>query len=145
MARREDHALRLVLSHMEFMEELSQEDHTILCDLPAPHGHIFVWLEGQLMEHGPMAWAVLQESIAGHDNETLIRKLMTGSHAQTEGDVAELRSELRDILDRLLIESLRQQENLLIQQAARDPSALERYKELQIRRVALENPKLSSS
>ncbi|MBF5006086.1 DNA primase [Diaphorobacter caeni] len=145
VAKREDHAVRLVLSHMEFLEELSHEDHTTLCDLPAPHGPIFVWLEGQLHEHGPVAWAVLQESLAGHEHEAKIRKLMSGSHAQTEGDMTELREELRGIVNRLLIDQLRRQENELIQQAARDPAALEKYKQLQIRRVALENPKLSST
>ncbi|QNP49500.1 DNA primase [Diaphorobacter aerolatus] len=145
VAKKEDHAVRLMLSHMEFLEDLSHEDHTMLCDLPAPHGPIFVWIEGQLHEHGPLAWAVLQESLTGHEYETKMRRLMTGSHAQTEGDVAELRTELRDILNRLLIDHLRRQENALIQLAGSDPAALTKYKELQNRRIALENPKLSSS
>ncbi|WP_313297093.1 DNA primase [Diaphorobacter sp.] len=144
VAKKEDHALRLVLSHMEFLEDLSLEDHTTLCDLPAPHGAIFVWLEGQLHEHGPLSWAVLQESLPGHEHEAVIRKLMSGSHAQTEGDVAELRGELGGILNRLLIDQLMRQENELIAQASRDPAALIKYKELQMRRKSLENPRSSS-
>ena len=46
---------------------------------------------------------------------------------------------------RLLIDNLRRQENELILLAGQDPAALEKYKELQNRRKALENPKLSSS
>ncbi len=144
VARREDHALRLVLSHMEFLEELTHEDHAILCDLPAPHGPVFLWLESQWHELGPQSWAVLQQSLAGHEHEALARRLMTGSHAQTEGDMHELRGELRGILDRLLIDSLRRQENELIKLASQDPNALQKYKELQNRRKTLENPKLSS-
>ncbi|MPM79158.1 hypothetical protein SDC9_126191 [bioreactor metagenome] len=70
---------------------------------------------------------------------------MTGSHAQTEGDVAELRGELRGILNRLLIDQLMRQEKELIVQASHDPAALIKYKELQNRRKALENPNLSST
>jgi len=137
-AGRGDHAVRLLLSHMEFLEELSHEDHATLCAQPAPHGPLFNWLEGHWHEHGPQAWAVLRESLRGHGCETLAVRVMTGSHAQTEGDAAELRSELRDLLDRMLIEDIKHQEKELIQQAAHDPSALERYRALQQRRQALQ-------
>jgi DNA primase len=137
-AGRGDHAARLLLSHMEFLEELSHEDHATLCAQPAPHGPLFNWLEGQWHEHGPLAWAVLRESLRGHDCETLALRVMTGSHAQTEGETAELRAELRDLLDRMLIEDIKRQEKELIQQAAHDPSALERYRALQQRRQVLQ-------
>lgn len=135
---RADHAARLLLSHMEFLEELSHEDHTLLCDQPAPHGALFVWLEGQLHEHGPQSWAVLRETLAGHECQTLAERVMTGSHAQTEGDEAELRAELRGLLNRMLIEAIKQQQNALIAAASQDPTAVERYRQLQERRRALE-------
>ncbi|WP_019700474.1 DNA primase [Paracidovorax oryzae] len=136
-AGRDDHAARLLLSHTEFLEDLSHEDHATLCALPAPHGPLFTWLEAQWHEHGPQAWAVLRESLRGHDAEALAVRVMTGSHAQTEGDSAELRSELRDLLDRMLMEDIKRQEKELILQAATDPSALEKYRALQQRRQAL--------
>ncbi|ABM31998.1 DNA primase [Paracidovorax citrulli] len=136
-AGRDDHAARLLLSHMEFLEDLSHEDHATLCAQPAPHGPLFTWLEAQWHEHGPQAWAVLRESLRGHDAEALAVRVMTGSHAQTEGDAAELRSELRDLLDRMLMEDIKRQEKELILQAATDPSALEKYRALQQRRQAL--------
>ncbi|AVT02117.1 DNA primase, partial [Paracidovorax avenae] len=136
-AGRDDHAARLLLSHMEFLEDLSHEDHATLCALPAPHGPLFTWLEAQWHEHGPQAWAVLRESLRGHDAEALAVRVMTGSHAQTEGDAAELRTELRDLLDRMLMEDIKRQEKELILQAATDPSALEKYRALQQRRQAL--------
>ena len=135
---RADHAARLLLSHMEFLEELSHEDHTLLCDQPAPHGALFVWLEGQLHEHGPLAWALLRESLRGHPCEALAVKVMTGSHAQTEGDLHELRAELRGLLNRMLIEAIKLQQNALIAAASQDPAAIERYRQLQERRRALE-------
>ena len=135
---RADHAARLLLSHMEFLEELSHEDHTLLCDQPAPHGALFVWLEGQLHEHGPQSWAVLREALAGHDCQVLAERVMTGSHAQTEGDETELRAELRGLLNRMLIEAIKLQQNALIAAASQDPAAIERYRQLQERRRALE-------
>ncbi|WCM91997.1 DNA primase [Acidovorax sp. NCPPB 2350] len=137
-ASRADHAARLLLSHMEFLEDLSHEDHATLCALPAAHGPLFTWLEGQWHEHGPLAWAVLRESLRGHGGEALAVRVMTGSHAQTEGDAAELRAELRDLLDRMLVEDIKRQQNLLIQQAAHDPAALAQYRALEQRRQALQ-------
>ena len=138
LASRADHAARLLLSHMQFMEELSHEDHSLLRHQPPPHGPLCVWLEGQLHEHGPQSWAVLREALAGHDSQALAERLMNGSHAQTEGDEAELRTELRDLLNRTLIDALKQEQNALIAAAAQDPTALERYRQLQERRRALE-------
>jgi DNA primase len=63
---------------------------------------------------------------------------MTGSHAQTEGDLQELRLELRDLLDRMLIDDIKAQQKILIAQATQDPSALERYRALEQKRNALQ-------
>ncbi len=145
LAGRSDHAARLLLSHMEFLEELSHEDQAALCCQPAPHGPLFLWLEGQLHEHGPQSWAVLREALAGHDCQALAERVMTGSHAQTEGDEAELRAELRGLLNRMLIDALKQEQNALIAAAAQDPSALERYRQLQERRRSLEGSGPGSS
>ncbi len=136
-ASRTDHAARLLLSHMAFLEELTHEDHTTLCALPAPHGPLFGWLEAQFHEHGPLAWAVLRESLREHECEALAVKVMTGSHAQTEGDLQELRMEMRDLLNRMQIEDIEEQQKLLMLQAATDPTALERYRELEQKRRVL--------
>ena len=135
---RADHAVRLLLSHMAFLEELAPEDHAALCALPPPHGPLFVWLEEQLHEHGAQTWALLRERLRGHACAPLAEKLMTGSHAQTEGDLHELRAELRDLLNRVLIEQIKAEESALIATASQDPAALQRYRELQARRKALE-------
>ncbi|RZJ55354.1 MAG: DNA primase, partial [Acidovorax sp.] len=136
-ASRTDHAARLLLSHMAFLEELTHDDHTTLCALQAPHGPLFGWLEAQFHEHGPLAWAVLRESLRDHECEALAVKVMTGSHAQTEGDLQELRTELRDLLNRMQIEDIEEQQKLLMLQAATDATALERYRELEQKRRVL--------
>ena len=137
-ASRTDHAARLLLSHMAFLEELTHDDHATLCALPAPHGQLFSWLEAQFHEHGPLAWAVLRESLREHECEALALKVMTGSHAQTEGDIQELRVELRDLLNRMQIDAIKEQQKLLVLQAEQDPTALERYRALDTKRQALQ-------
>lgn len=131
-ASRADHAARLLLSHMDFMADLSHDDHAVLCAQPAPHGTLFTWLEGQWHEHGPLAWAVLRESLHQHPCEALATKVMTGAHAQTEGEVSELRAELLDLLARMQLEQIEQQRNQAI--AAGD---IETYKTLEPRWRAL--------
>ncbi|PJI96978.1 DNA primase [Acidovorax sp. 69] len=138
-ASRADHAARLLLSHMAFLEELTHDDHTTLCAQPSPHGPLFTWLEALFHEQGPLAWAVLRESLRDHECETLAVKVMTGSHAQTEGDLQELRLELRDLLNRMQVEDIKEQQKLLVLQVAQDPSALERYRALEQKRNALQN------
>ncbi len=132
-ASRIDHAARLLLSHMQFLEGLSHEDHAALCAQPEPHGPLFAWLEGQLHEHGPQPWAVLREALRGHDCEPLAERVMTGSHAQTEGDEAELHAELRGLLDRMLIEEFKRQQQELVPRVTRDPAALAQYQALEQR------------
>ena len=110
---------------MGFLEHLAQEDHTALCAQPAPHGPLFAWLEAQFHEHGPQPWAVLRESLRGHECEAVAVKVMTGAHAQTEGDVAELRAELSDLLTRIQLEQIEKQRNLASAQ-----NDLNRFKEL---------------
>ncbi|MFY3384278.1 DNA primase [Paracidovorax sp. MALMAid1276] len=139
-ASRIDHAARLLLSHMAFLEELTHDDHASLCAQPSPHGPLFAWLEAQFHEHGPLPWAVLRESLRDHECEALAVKVMTGSHAQTEGDVQELRLELRDLLNRMQIEDIKEQQKLLVLQVQQDPSALERYRLLAEKRRILEQP-----
>ena len=54
-------------------------------------------------------------------------------------DPVESASELRNLLNRMLIERLKQQETQAIQDARTDPSALQRYRELQTRRLQIES------
>ena len=144
-ASRIDHAARLLLSHMAFLEDLTQEDHTTLCAQPSPHGPLFSWLEVQFHEQGPVAWAVLRETLRDHECEALAMKVMTGAHAQTEGDLKELRHELRGLLNRLQIEDIKAQQKLLVLQVAQDPSAMDRYRALEQKRKNLEQAAHSAS
>ena len=110
----------------------------MLCELPAPHGALFIWLEGQLQEHGNQPWVALREGLRGHDLEELALRLM-GNHELDAPELAqESNQELRQLLDRMLVERLKAQETEAIDAARRDPNALVRYRELQARRRQLE-------
>jgi DNA primase len=68
-ASREDRVLRLLLTEPDSWDRLSAEEHHLLLGLPAPHGPLFVWLEGQMHDHGPQPWAALREGLRGHPHE----------------------------------------------------------------------------
>ncbi len=135
---RADHAARLLLGHMAALDLLSAEDHSMLCELPEPHGTLFVWLEGQLHEHGAQPWAALREGLRGHQQEQLAVQLMTGYEFGPIDETDATLAELRNLLNRMLVERLKVQETQAIQEAKADPSALIRYRELQTRRRQLE-------
>lgn len=135
---RADHAARLLLGGMTMLDRLSAEDHTMLCELPAPHGPLFVWLEGQLHEHGTQSWMTLREGLRGHPDEELALRLMSDHEMDGATSADSSFAELRDLLDRMLIERLKSQETEAIQRADTDPSALKHYRELQTRRRQIE-------
>lgn len=143
-ASRADHAARLLLANMALWEGLSGEDHAMLCALPAPHGPMFVWMESQFHEHGPLGWSALQAEMQPQPFAEEAGRWMQQQalHAGAEGaapDVAESRQELRQLLNLMLIDRLKQLETeaLAQAQAGEDPQALQRYKSLYERRREL--------
>ncbi len=156
-AARADHAARVLLSDMSIWETLSSEDHNLLCDLLPPHGPLFAWLDHQHHEHGPQAWGALREGLRGQEFEDLALRVMATAFAPELDDNGnpppdtptlealslEAQRELRGMLNRMLIENLKLQETQAIEAAKDDPSALARYRGLQIRRRELEMAQLS--
>jgi len=125
-ASREDRVLRLMLTDSQSWEKLSGEEHVLLSELPAPHGPLFVWLEGQLHEHGPQPWAALREGLREHPQEKHAIDQISQLPEGIECDWDEVRS----ILDQLL-KLKRQQEMVdLLPRVMTDPAARQRYEEL---------------
>lgn len=154
-AGRADHAARVLLTHPELWEQLSTEDHNLLCELAPPHGPLFVWLDHQHHEHGPQPWGILCEGLRAHESEDLALRVVASAFTPLHDDAGqpvpdtatpeaqrkEAQGELRGILNRILIESLKAQETEAIAAAKDDPTALQRYRHLQARRRELEaNP-----
>lgn len=145
-ASRADHAARLLLGHMHALDGLTPEDLQILAQQPAPHGDLFRWLEAQWLEAGPQPWAALQVGLQDQAALPLALRLMApegpAEPARPEDPApaaADVRQELRDLLDRLLIEHLKAEETRAIERAQQDPSALSDYRALQTRRRAIES------
>lgn len=141
LATRADHATRILLAHSGLWETLSGEDHALLCELPAPHGPLMAWLEGQLHEHGPLAWGALREELIGHDAEDLALRLMadpTIASTPASEVLGESDAELRGLLNRMLVDRIKEQETLAIAASTTDPTALERYRALHARLLQLE-------
>ncbi|MGY8903603.1 MAG: DNA primase [Burkholderiales bacterium] len=134
-ASRADHAARLLLGHSAHWPSLSHEMQALLCELPAPHGPLFVWLDAQLHEHGPLPWAALREGLAAHPAQPLTLRLMDSAQQLAVNESADNTSELHDLLNRLLKEHLQAQQTQAIAS-----SDLPRYRELQSRLQALDPP-----
>ena len=136
--RRPDHAARLLLAHSHLWDQLSSEDHALLCALPGAHGELLSWLEAQLHEHGPLPWGALHDALQEHPALGLAHKLMTGSDLLPTEDHGEALAELRNLLKPMLIEQLKAAETAALAAAPTDPEAQQRYRELLARRKALE-------
>jgi DNA primase len=130
--------VRILLDNMAALGTLSTEDHHLLCNLAPPYGPLFIWLDAQFHEHGAQPWVALREGLQGHKSESLAYKLMTEQDLGKEDDAQEAIGELRHLLNRMLIDQLKQDETLAIEAAKSDPHALQRYREFQARRLALE-------
>ncbi len=125
-ASREDRVLRLLLTEPQSWDRLNGEEQVLLSSLPVPHGPLFTWFESQLHEHGPQPWAALREGLRGHANETHAMAQISQIHEGIEGDWAEVRS----IIDQLLKLARQQEMKELAARAGSDPEAMQRYKEL---------------
>ncbi len=137
-ASRADHAARLLLGNMAAWDTLSTEDHSMLAELPEPHGVLFAWLESQLHELGAQPWGALREGLRGQPFEALALRVMTALELPLPEEHLEEAQELRQLLNRMLIERIKAQETLAIRAAGTDPTALDRYRALQTRRRDLE-------
>lgn len=143
-AARADHVARILLGNMAAFETLTNEDLALLCGLETPHGPLFVWLQAQYHEHGVQPWVALRAGLAQHASQTYALQLMSGLEMLDDNAQAlsyqstEANDELRQLLNRMLIEQLKIDETAAIQAAKTDPSALHRYREFQTRRLALE-------
>ncbi|MDG1109939.1 MAG: DNA primase [Burkholderiaceae bacterium] len=135
---RADHVARIVLTHPEAWGWLSTEEQHLLAELPVPHGPIFTWLEAQWHDRGPQPWAALQAGIGGEPFAAHAMKLVAQSDTLGSENEGETQAEFRQLLRRMLIEHLQEQERMAIQQAENDPKALSRYKAIQTRRMALQ-------
>ncbi|WP_418320414.1 DNA primase [Piscinibacter sakaiensis] len=128
-----DQAIRMLMLHSDWWEQLPADDHDLLHAMPAPHGEVIAWLERQIAEHGPMSWAELEQAQAAADPP--LPEVATVPRAALEDELSF--SDLRRVLDGLRIEQLRERQNELIGRISSDAAARSQWQELDLRRKAL--------
>ena len=126
-------ALRLLLLHSDWWQQLTSDDHELLHGLPAPHGELFAWRERQVGDRGAASWAVLEAALAEHEHAGTARDAMS---AMAIEDVVTA-DDLRTVVQRLWIGRLSVEAAALAEQAASDPEALRQLKPVRERLDAL--------
>ena len=121
---RGDRALQIVLSDPAAWEKLSHDDHQLLCELAAPHGPLFSWLDSQVHDHGPQPWPALREALRDHEFEAFAVGQVEKVFADIENDPQELRQILALERERRNSEEMKE----LSARAPADPQAYERLR-----------------
>ncbi|MDT8991214.1 DNA primase [Curvibacter sp. APW13] len=117
---------------------LSNEDHAMLCAMEEPYGAFCAWLEGQLLTQGNLDRATLLEALPAQSSFYASASVWSQQVTQSTLAEADTLAELRDVLNRMLVDRLKELETQAIASAGQDPQALPRYRELQMRRRQLE-------
>ena len=118
---------------MPLWESLPPATQAMLCELPAPHGPLFAWLDAQYQEYGALGWGALQESLPAAPGGTEALALVKRFQAmELHPSSQETQTELRSVLKRLELDEL----GRAIEEAIRTQD-IERFKTLDARRTAL--------
>ncbi len=123
---RADRALQILLADAQAWGRLSNDDHHLLCELGAPHGPLFAWLDARMQDQGPQPWPALRQELQGHAHEAYAQGLMARLPAAIEADPGELGHILALERQQRRAEEMK----ALSARAATDPQAYERLREL---------------
>jgi DNA primase len=96
---------RIVLRNSAVWAELTDEDHHVLCELQAPLGDLFSWIDSGFHDQGGLPWAALQIALEGQPFSELARRVIafdsmqpsTGGSEAEEIGVPELKKAMRGI------------------------------------------------
>ncbi len=124
-----DLALRLLLRHSDWLERLSGADQTLLHELGGTHGLAVAWLERQLMEHGSMTWGALDPLLDEEPWGVVARAWVRAAVVDEEQGF----DDLRLVLHRMWIATLRQDMEALIAEGHTEREQLQRISALDAR------------
>jgi len=119
-------AVQMLFGHPEYWDQLSTDEHELLHGLPAPYGPLVAWLERDHSEHGPRPWAILSHALREDPALGEESLAIADGDADPEATYFDFRRAVDTILDR----ELKARTQQLIAQAASDPAALVRYREV---------------
>jgi DNA primase len=80
---------RLLLSHSIWWEDLTHEDHEVLCGLEGECAALFRWIDSQVHDHGPQPLAALQAGLEGQPFQALAAELIALETMQPLGRVVD--------------------------------------------------------
>ena len=123
-----EQAMRMLMLHSAWWDELTTEDHELLHALPSPLGDLCAWLERQLAEHGTTPWAALAEGLVGNPLETTVQALITDAALGDEMGVGDLQR----VVDQLWERKLEAERARLSEIAHTNPEARQRWREVDL-------------
>ena len=132
-----DLAVRMLLRHADWWDQLAADDHQLLHTLGGEHGALVTWLEQQITDQGAQTWAALDEALQGHELEAAARRIVDPASLEDRHDL----DDLRRVLHRLWEADLNAQIRELIGQGVSERGQLDRIADL--RRRADEHKQLA--
>jgi len=137
-----EHIARIVLRNSQIWELLTDADHHVLCELPAPLGDLFSWIDVDFHEHGGRSWAVLQLGIQDQPFVPLVAKLVDLDNMQPSSGPLDVEdSGERDIKRSMLgiqLDAVAEEMASVAKLPQSDPSRMQRLLELTKRQMALQ-------
>jgi len=134
-----DVALRLLLQHADWWDELGPDHQQLLHELGGTHGEVVQWLERQLMDHGPLSWSALDQAMA----EEAWADTARGWVRAGLGDEAYRFDELPRILSLLLQDILKQEADAIMAEPQPSAEELARYREIMEQIVAIKTSRIA--
>jgi DNA primase len=132
---------RIALRNTEAWHDLTDGDHHLLCELPAPHGDLFSWIDTRFHEHGGEPWAVLQVALEGQPFADLALRLVDLDNMQPIGRAIEVQDagerELKRAMVGIHLDAVAGEIERVAQLPPTDPTRTERLYELSRRQQAL--------
>jgi DNA primase len=120
-----DVAVRLLLQHADWWQQLAGDDQQMLHELGGIHGDVIRWLERQAEEQGPLPWALLSEAMQVEPWAAQAQQWVDGGL----GDEAYTFDGLRSVVARLWHELLKQEADAIVT-GSHSGEDLQRYKAL---------------
>jgi DNA primase len=137
-----EHIARAVLRNSQAWDWFTSDDHHLLCELQAPHGDLFSWIDTRFHEHGAEPWAVLQLDLEGRPFLELAGRLAALDEMQPSGRALENEeigpSELRRSMIAIHLDAVAEEISQAANLPASDPSRMERLYALTRKRQTLQ-------
>jgi DNA primase len=130
-----------VLRNSEAWGLFSHEDHHLLCELPAPVGDLFSWIDSRFHDHGGEPWAVLQLGVEGQPFAELANRLIGLDNMQPHGRAIDVEDvpdgDLKKAMNGIHLDAVAEELARVTKLPQTDPGKMERLYELTRRQKAL--------